>query len=390
MKRLAIVTTHPIQYNAPVFRLLQERNKVHVRVFYTSGKEFARGKFDIGFGKQIEWDIPLTEGYDFEFLENVSTAPGSHHYKGIDNPELIKKIEAWGADTVLIFGWRLKSHLKVLRHFRGEKPVLFRGDSTLLDERPGFKAGVRRAILSWVYRHVDIALYAGSANYVYYIAHGLKPEQLVYAPHAVENERFIQLDSAQVKELQAWKNELAIGDEIFPILFAGKMIPKKNPGFIVALSKLLPDPRLRFLFAGQGELLEALKTEVAHDKRFIFIGFQNQTKMPLLYRLANVFVLPSYGPGETWGLAVNEAMCCGLPVIVSNKCGCAEDLVANSHNGLVCSPDDVESAARYIEKLLDNPSVYRSSSNAAVEHIKSFNFAAIAAAIEGACIYNKT
>ncbi len=387
MKRLAIVTTHPIQYNAPVFRLLQERNKVHVRVFYTSGKEFARGKFDIGFGKQIEWDIPLTEGYDFEFLENVSRAPGSHHYKGIDNPELINRIEAWGADAVLVFGWRLKSHLKVLRHFRGKSRVLFRGDSTLLDEKPGLKAGIRRAILGWVYRHVDVALYAGSANYAYYIAHGLKSSQLVYAPHAVDNERFMQVDSDQVSELEVWKQELGISDENFPILFAGKMIPKKNPGFLVELSKLLPDPRVRFLFAGQGELLEALKKEVANDNRFIFIGFQNQTRMPLLYRLAKVFVLPSYGPGETWGLAVNEAMCCGLPVIVSNKCGCAEDLVANSNNGKVCSPDDTESTAKYIKAFLEEPSLYLTASKAASEHIKSFNFAAIAAAVEGACIF---
>jgi hypothetical protein len=97
MKKLAIITTHPIQYNAPLFSLLNKRGKIRIKVFYTWGHAVLENKFDPGFGKNISWDIPLLEGYDHVFEKNISPDPGSHHYKGIDNPELTGHIKEWKA-----------------------------------------------------------------------------------------------------------------------------------------------------------------------------------------------------------------------------------------------------------------------------------------------------
>ncbi|HEY8661946.1 MAG TPA: glycosyltransferase family 1 protein, partial [Hanamia sp.] len=85
MKRLAIITTHPIQYNAPWFKLLAERKKLKVMVFYTWSQVEKEGKYDPGFGKNVEWDIPLLDGYEYRFINNISNEPGSHHFNGIDN-----------------------------------------------------------------------------------------------------------------------------------------------------------------------------------------------------------------------------------------------------------------------------------------------------------------
>ena len=115
IKRLAIITTHPIQYNAPLFKLIQERGNIQVKVFYTWGEAVLKNKFDPGFGQHISWDIPLLDGYDYSFEKNISTNPGSHHFKGIDNPDLIGNITAWNADAVLVYGWCFKSHLKAIR-----------------------------------------------------------------------------------------------------------------------------------------------------------------------------------------------------------------------------------------------------------------------------------
>src|SRR6476469_929600 len=76
--RLAILTTHPVQYNAPWFKLLAGRGRVEVKVFYTWGRGGVEKKFDPAFGCEIQWDIPLLEGYSFEFLENTAKRPGSH------------------------------------------------------------------------------------------------------------------------------------------------------------------------------------------------------------------------------------------------------------------------------------------------------------------------
>src|SRR5215217_7645662 len=137
--RLAIVTTHPIQYYAPVFKLLTERKRVDVKVFYTWGTS-AQHKHDPGFGRTIDWDLPLLEDYDYEWLENTSGNPGSHHFKGIINPDIIDRINAYQPGAILVFGWAYSSHLKVLRYFKGKVPVWFRGDSTLLDESNSIKA----------------------------------------------------------------------------------------------------------------------------------------------------------------------------------------------------------------------------------------------------------
>src|SRR6202000_144845 len=117
MKKLAIVTTHPIQYNAPLFKILQERKIIELKVFYTWGSTVLENKYDPGFKKNVAWDIPLLDGYDYEFLENISTHKGSHHFKGIINPAIIERIESYNPDAVLVFGWSFASHLKVIRYF---------------------------------------------------------------------------------------------------------------------------------------------------------------------------------------------------------------------------------------------------------------------------------
>jgi glycosyltransferase involved in cell wall biosynthesis len=81
------------------------------------------------------------------------------------------------------------------------------------------------------------------------------------------------------------------------------------------------------ILVGGGELWNEVNAIAAtNNKRFRVLPFQNQTRMPVVYRLGDAFVLPS-AFGETWGLAVNEAMACGRPVIVSDRVGCAADVV---------------------------------------------------------------
>src|SRR5438105_951467 len=134
MKKLAIVTTHPIQYNAPLFAMLSSRRKIAIKVFYTWSQAAEEKLYDPGFGIDRSWDIPLLTGYDYCFVKNVSSKPGSHHFWGIQNPTLIGDIKEYDPDAILVYGWSFYSHLKVMRYFKGRKKILFRGDSTLIDD----------------------------------------------------------------------------------------------------------------------------------------------------------------------------------------------------------------------------------------------------------------
>ena len=351
-KRIAIVTTHPIQYNAPWFRLLANEPGIKVKVFYTWEQSASNAKYDPEFNRVIEWDIPLLDGYDYTFVKNTSTAPGSHAFNGIINPTLIPEIEEWKADAILIIGWAFKSHFKAMRHFKGKIPVLFRGDSTLLDEQNGIKKILRRLFLRYVYSFVDFALYVGSNNEEYFKVHGLKKSQLVYVPHAIDNERFSKRNNERGEILNELRTKLSINVSDFVVLFAGKFNQKKNPDFLLGLALHIPDENVRFVFVGNGELEKELKKK-AKDSRVRFIDFQNQNSMPAIYDLCNVYILPSNGPGETWGLAINEAMACSKYVIATTKAGGAVDMINDGLNGQLIAPGDVTKATEFIRQILD-------------------------------------
>ena len=83
--------------------------------------------------------------------------------------------------------------------------------------------------------------------------------------------------------------------------------------------------------------------------------------MPIWYRVADVFCLPSRGPGETWGLAVNEALACGCRVIVSDRVGCAEDLVNGKSHGAVFRWNNTQSLHNALEDGLSSPVAERAN-----------------------------
>jgi len=388
MKKLAIIDSHPIQYNAPVFRLLTERGKLEVKVFYTWGESVLKDKFDPGFGKSITWDIPILEGYEYTFAKNVAPNPNASSYSGIDNPEIFRDIDIFAPDYLLIFGWSFKTNLRILRHYKGKIPIIFRGDSTLLREKTGFslKKIARRVFLSWVYSHVDKALFVGQNNKAYFLKHGLKERQLVYAPHAIDNARFAADDAARKQEAREWKRELDVPESHITVVFAGKLEPVKNVDFIIDLATAMQQDAVSFLIVGNGPEETRLKERAKGLKNVRFIDFQNQGRMPVVYRLGDVLILCSHS--ETWGLAINEAMACGLAVLASQTCGAAADLIRNGENGLVFQAGDIAKAKDYLKTLISDPDRLKTAAASSREIIQRYSFENIAKAIEDCC--NKT
>jgi len=383
MRRLAIVTTHPIQYNVPLFALLHTRKSIEIKVFYSWGKSVLSQKYDPGFEKIIEWDIPLLEGYEFEFLENVSEDKGTHHFKGIDNPFIIESIKKFNPDSILIYGWSFKSHLKVLRYFRKKIPILFRGDSTLLDKRSFLKEIKRSLFLRWLYSHIDYALYVGKNNFNYFRKNGLSPNQLLYAAHAIENHRFAMMSDSCLTYADDLRQELKIQPGSLVFLFAGKMEKKKDPSILLeAFTQCNFDNSVHLLMVGNGELDTALRYKYGNNRGIHFIDFQNQFLMPAIYEIADMFVLPSTGPGETWGLSVNEAMANGKAVIVSDKCGCAEDLVVNGINGYIFHAGDINKLIKVLKNVNEHRHTIEDMKQESKRIISSFTIEKVAETIE--------
>lgn len=405
MKKLAIVITHPVQYYVPVFQLLAKQ--CLLKVFYTWGKEGISKKYDPGFRKVIGWDLSLLEGYDYELLQNTSKSPGSHHGKGIINPHIITKITDFKPHAILIYGYSYHSHFKVMRHFKGKTPIWFRGDSTLLDRESPLKSLLKKHYLKWVYSHIDKAFYVGTNNKAYFKKYGLKENQLVFAPHAIDNERFAEDRKKEALEL---RENLRVGKDEILILFAGKLEPKKNPALLLeafielikekpfnpsvisdecekSISEISPPANWRnvemmvskevhLLFVGNGVLEESLKLKVKSSalNNIHFMDFQNQTQIPVMYQASDIFCLPSQGPGETWGLAINEAMATGKAIITSDKVGCAVDLIKNEVNGYIFPSNDINVLKEKIASLIHQPSLIKSFGQQSQKIIQHWSF----------------
>lgn len=349
MKKLAIISTHPIQYYAPVFKLLHQRGQIEIKVFYTWGGKAAH-KFDPGFNKVVAWDIPLLDGYPYEWVDNVSNDAGSHRFNGIINPDLINQIELWQPDSILVYGWAYNSHLKILRHFKKKIPIFFRGDSTLLNEKGGVKSWLKTIFLKWVYNHVDFSIYVGANNKAYFKKYGLKENQLVFAPHSIDNDRFKTERSDEVSEL---RSSLGLKEADILILFAGKFEFVKNVELLLSAFIQLNDSEIHLLLVGNGTKEDLLKAQAAKSdiaKNIHFLDFSNQSYMPVLYQASDLFCLPSLS--ETWGLAINEAMVCGNAILASDRVGSAKDLVIPGYNGAIFSSGSLENLTKCLSELM--------------------------------------
>lgn len=379
MKKLAIITTHPIQYYSPVFKLLHQRQQIEIKVFYTWG-EGSMNKFDPGFGKTVQWDLPLLDGYPYEWVTNTSKNPGSHSFNGIVNPDLIQQIKNYAPDAILIYGWAYASHLKVLRYFKNKVPIIFRGDSNLLREQSGFKALLRFAFLRWIYTHVDHALYVGTNNKAYFKKYGLKEQQLSFAPHAIDNERFAQ---NRHDEAQALRNGLGLTDKDILVLFAGKFEDIKSPFLLLDAFQSINKKNVHLLLVGNGALESELKLKAAENPNIHFMAFQNQSYIPVVYQACDIFCLPS--KSETWGLAINEAMVCQKAVLASDKVGSAIDLIIPGNNGAIFKEASLADLVLQLNNLVErNPDGLKSMGESSRQIINDWSFEKQVGAIEKA------
>jgi glycosyltransferase involved in cell wall biosynthesis len=342
MHKLAIIISHPIQYYAPWFQYLANCKDLDLRVFYLWNFGVIQ-QIDQGFKQSIQWDLPLLEGYVSEFVPNVSHRPGTYHFWGLNNPSLLARVQAYAPSAVLLMNYNYVSCYRFLLQWNSScTPLLFRGDSHRLFPSAGLKEWAKQKIIAQIFRRFQACLYVGKANYEYFKTHGVQTHQLFCSPHSVDNKRFFAQGETAHQDAIPWKQSLGIPEDHAVILFAGKFEPKKRPLDLLHAYLSSNLDKVSLLLVGAGSLEETLKSEASSHRHIYFAPFQNQTLMPRTYAAADLVVLPSYSPQETWGLVVNEAMCLSRPVIVSTHVGCAQDLVHPRENGLIFAAGEVD------------------------------------------------
>jgi len=352
---LAIIASHPIQYYAPLFRCIAQDRSLNIKVFYLW--DFGvTNQIDQGFKKPLKWDIPLLDGYAFEFVPNISKDQGTHHIFGLQNPSLTKQVLAFKPDAIfLTVSYNYASIYKFLWELQNINiPIIFRGDSHRILLSNNLKSNLKRLFIARVFQNFAACLYVGKANYEYFRYHSVKDSKLFFAPHAIDSYRFSAMTNEMSEQAKKCKQELGIPSEDAVILFAGKFEKKKRPLDLIKAFINAQLTSVSLLFVGAGNLESEMRDLAKKNDHIYFAPFQNQSLMPRTYAVCNIFVLPSYGASETWGLAINEAMSMGCPVIVSSHVGCAADLVKPLQNGLIFEAGNIAALTASLREAMSD------------------------------------
>lgn len=326
--RIVHLVSHPIQYFAPLYREIAARPDVELTVLFYSDAT-VREFHDAGFGRAVAWDVPLLGGYSHRFLPSAARTPIAGPFLRRPNCDIVREVASGRYDVLWVHGYaHLTTWLAVAAARARGMRVLIRDEQTLLHSRAPHKRALKAVALRALYSQSS-ALCIGEQNRRYFAHYGMPAGRTWAARYCVENER-LQRRAAELRPQRASiRARFGITNEAPVVLFAGKLIEKKQPLLLIeAFARARRDDDAWLLIAGDGPLRAEAEALVARFAvpNVIFAGFLNQTELPDAYTAADLFVLPSK-LHETWGLVVNEAMNFGLPVVVSDKVGCASDLV---------------------------------------------------------------
>ena len=372
--RVAVLNTHPIQYFAPLYAFANRAEDLELKVLFMSDYGL-RVSVDPGFAQTVKWDLDLLSGYPSAFLGNRAKTRTPSGFFSIVAPEIWRELRSGRYDALLLHGHALAADW--LAHAAAKLlgvPVLVRNDANARIALRGGVSGIaRRQVLGAYYRSCDRALAAGSLNRAYYRSLGVDDDKIFFAPLCVDNQRFAAQSRLSSQTRAVVRRRFAIPTEAPAVLFAAKFTARKRPQDLLHAALMLQDLATPFtvVMCGAGELDADLRRFCAENglSNVVFTGFVNQQSLPELYGACDVFVLPS--EGEPWGLAVNEAMCAGLPVIVARDVGCVPDLVKDGGNGFAPPTGDIEALATAVRVLVENPQMraaFGQESRRIIEH----------------------
>jgi glycosyltransferase involved in cell wall biosynthesis len=379
------IHTHPIQYFAPLYQYLTAQG-LPLEVWYCDDSSI-RGKHDAEFGESIVWDIPLLQGYAYRFFDNETTVKNPQRgYSSYRNPALLQALKTMKPATVVVHGWSYATYVQVLlkaRHW-GHR-LAFRGETNWQMEmnRPPWQRPFRRLLLQYLLKEVAWLMPIGHQSKKFYEWLGRAKSVTDIIPYAVHNQRFQQ--AALSLNRDALRAALGIAPQTVVFLFSGKYIAKKRPLDLLHAVARLSAENMYIIMMGAGALQPAMEAFIDQHQmqhKVLLTGFVNQQRVPEYYAMADALVMCS-DYGETWGLSVNEAMNFSLPVVVSDRTGCAADLVTPNENGFVFETGNIDALAHCMRQLCQMSPAQRTAMGAAsLKRINQYSFATILNALQ--------
>jgi 1,2-diacylglycerol 3-alpha-glucosyltransferase len=361
-RRLVILTEIVSPYRIPLFNAVVRDGGVDLHVIFLAETD----------PNLRQWQIYKEEiRFSYQILPSFRTRLG--RYNALLNRGLSRALTAAAPHVILCGGYNYVASWQALFWARVHKiPFYLWSESNGQDLRRGY--AVVEFLKSEFLRRCSGFVVPGRSAFEYLRVHQVDEACIFTVPNAVDNDLF------SAAALTARRNELKCRHEFdLPgryFLFAGRLVREKG-GFelLSAYAKLEESIRRQFalVFVGDGparKQLEALAASITPGT-VRFAGFAQREQLAAYYAFAEMLILPTYS--DTWGLVVNEAMACGLPVILSRAAGCAADLVKENWNGLLVKPRDASSLTSAMRTLAEQPELCATMGANSALHISKFS-----------------
>ena len=374
MKRKLVVLTEIIApYRIPVFNALAERGDVDLHVIFLSETDHSMRQWRV-YAEEIR--------FSYEVLPSWRGRMGK--YNLLVNHGVGSALSRARPDVIVCGGYNYPASWQALRWARRNRvQFLLWCESTASDRRA--EHILVESLKENFLRGCDGFVVPGKSASEYLRRLGAPAERVFVAPNAVDTNRFATGEKMVRDRAERVRQELGLPLRYF--LFVGRPVEAKGIfDLLEAYGRLTPELRseIGLVFAGDGPRraeLEALARDI-YPGVVHFPGFVHRDELATYYALAECFVLPTLS--DPWGLVVNEAMSCGLPVICTDVAGCAADLVKS--NGRLVEPGNVRQLAEVMEEIAGDPGLRRSMSQESANLIREYSPELCAAGIAEATL----
>ena len=337
--RITFLVERPTQFEAPFYRFVAQDAEHELRVLFT-GRDVAAPAFDPELGGPVSWGIDLLGGYPHEVCPPENAGRW-----------LAERLTPERCDLLIANGYTQPLYRLGTRIAKGEGiATALRLDSVLWD--PSWIRGLAKRLLFAAYlnRMYDLFLGTGSLTLDYLAAFGVARERTGLFPYAVDVESFAARSRLSPAERAAFRERLGVPAEARVVLGLAKFNDREAPWDLLRAFARQGDPDLWLVLAGDGAARPALEAFAGRRARVRFPGYVPYPELPALYAAADLFVHPARE--ERWGVSVQEALACGLPVIASSRVGAGYDLIEAGGNGYGYPAGDDTLLARRIGEAL--------------------------------------
>ncbi len=341
--------------------------------------------------KNRRWNIDKKAiKFKYKILKSFEIGFGiKDYFPFIISLDFIYELLKLKPDVIVVPGWAdMPSYISTIYClFTGCKLIL-RSESTKYEK--SFRRTLFAPITKFVIRTASSFIASGTQARKYLISLGATPKKIFVGYSPIDVEYFQKRAFLSLSKRNAIRRKMGVPKTAKIILFVGQLIVRKGIYDLIDsfASIATSEPNAFLVFIGYGPELGNLKDLVSKlniQNRVIFINFVPNEELPRYYTASDIFVLPSYE--ETWGIVVNEAMACGLPVVVNEHVGSSHDLVRDGISGIVFKSGKTEELTRGLRILLDNGVLRQKFSKNAKQIIRSFDLENLKAAMIKAIVY---